>query len=149
MINLIVNLLGLSVSRFPSRCSRLWTVDHVVWSDDSVFVFTWLEGVFHKLVSIVHISTSLLEQADSWHPWPVMGDTCHFAFYDGPWICPRRGASYERPFWEWCNRTAMTRDPLLLCCIRTETFKCTSVFSTSRNLFFVSLKAQGHLPRHC
>lgn len=64
-----------------------------------------------------------LEQADSWHPRLVMGDTCRFTFYDGPGISLRRGASYEKPSWEWCDQTGMTWDPLSFCRIRTETSK--------------------------
>lgn len=39
----------------------------------------------------------LCGRPDSWHPWPVMGDTRHFGFYDRPWTRLRRGASYENP----------------------------------------------------
>lgn len=82
-------------------------------------------------------SALLWEQADIWHPWLVMGDTCRFAFYDGPWSCLRSGAFSEKLSWGWCDQTGMTPD-ILLFCIRAETFKRYMIFSTTYYVFFTS-----------
>lgn len=116
---------------------KLWLYSPVFWSEQQC-VYPYLYWV----------SALLWEQVDSWHPWLVMGDTCHFAFHDGLWICSRRGASYEKPSLEWCDQTCMTQDPLLFCCIRVETFLKIHLYflPPARSVFaFVITKAQGYL----
>lgn len=89
---------GLNIRFFLNRHHLAWSVNRGSCCSSRQIKSVLYSPVFEQCVYpyLCSASALLLEQADSWHPWLVMGDTCRFAFYDGPWICLRSGASYEK-----------------------------------------------------